>query len=157
MATLSSSSGFSNTTLVALADGSMKTFLDLIAMNNNEIEVFGISLDDKANPVNKRLTSPRKIGAGSVLNIVLKDQTIFQASLNQIFYVIDQDTKSVMEVQASSLRPGMMHAQFSYHTAKPQMIASIYPQSGSQDLYTLTANDYGNFILSGGFAVKADP
>ncbi len=155
MTTSSPSIGFSSTTLVAMADGSMKTFLELISLDRSGNSLFGISLNDKAYPINKPLTSPKKIGTGVVLNIVLKDKTTFQAALDQVFYVIDQDTRSLMELTTASLRPGMIHAQFSYHTAAPQMIAAIYPLSGSQDLYTLSESDYGNFILSGGFVVKA--
>lgn len=145
---------FTGDTKVALADGTYKTFLELIAMEEAGEEIIGVSLDTKTGAItNPVLTSPRKVGTEQVYTLTTELGYSIKVTPDHEFITIAADG-SYVPVQAQNLLPDMNIAQFTYATAVSDSVKSILPEINDQDVYCITAPNEGTFALENGFFVS---
>lgn len=144
---------FSGDTQIAMADGTYKSFLELIDLDAQGQDLYGLSYDHTNQSfMTAQIQSPRKIGTETLYEMIFSDESKIWVTPDHQF-LIENDDGSVSTLPAKDLRPYHSLVQFSYQTPVKITVASVVPLVGMHDVYCLTVPDYGNFVLGCGPAV----
>lgn len=168
---------FTGDTKIALADGTSPTFLEAIERIKNGERLFGYSVNEEANITIAELIEPRKIGREEILEVVLDNGEIIRCTADHKFLTLDCDYVEAKDlVEGQSLYPlyrtvsrgyeAVYQPMDPYSKAKEALnieigenhkVVTVRKASpgweGEQDVYCLTAPEYGNFALESGVFV----
>lgn len=168
---------FTGDTKIALADGTSPTFLEAIERIKNGERLFGYSVNEEANITIAELIEPRKIGREEILEVVLDNGEIIRCTADHKFLTLDCDYVEAKDlVEGQSLYPlyrtvsrgyeAVYQPKDPYSKAKEALnieigenhkVVTVRKASpgweGEQDVYCLTAPEYGNFALESGVFV----
>ena len=173
---------FTGDTKIALADGTSPTFLEAIERIKNGERLFGYSVNEEANITIAELIEPRKIGREEILEVVLDNGEIIRCTADHKFLTLDCDYVEAKDlVEGQSLYPLYRTVSRGYEAVYQPMdpyivrrmskakealnieigenhkVVTVRKASpgweGEQDVYCLTAPEYGNFALESGVFV----
>lgn len=167
---------FTGDTKIALADGTSPTFLEAIERIKNGERLFGYSVNEEANITIAELIEPRKIGREEILEVVLDNGEIIRCTADHKFLTLDCDYVEAKDlVEGQSLYPLYRTVSRGYEAVYQPMDPYIAKEAlnieigenhkvvtvrkaspgweGEQDVYCLTAPEYGNFALESGVFV----
>ena len=161
---------FTGDTKIALADGTSPTFLEAIERIKNGERLFGYSVNEEANITIAELIEPRKIGREEILEVVLDNGEIIRCTADHKFLTLDCDYVEAKDlVEGQSLYPlyrtvsrivrRMSKAKeaLNIEIGENHKVVTVRKASpgweGEQDVYCLTAPEYGNFALESGVFV----
>ena len=153
---------FTGDTKIALADGTSPTFLEAIERIKNGERLFGYSVNEEANITIAELIEPRKIGREEILEVVLDNGEIIRCTADHKFLTLDCDYVEAKDlVEGQSLYPLYRTVSRGYEAVyqpmDPYKVVTVRKASpgweGEQDVYCLTAPEYGNFALESGVFV----
>lgn len=146
---------FTGDTKVALADGTSPTFLELIKRSESGERFFGYSVSDENRIVMSELTAPRKIGHEKVISVTLDDGSVIRATPDHKFITLEG-----LEVQAKDLTEGtslmslVLSEYYGSRIAVNHKVVSVVDHGEVEDVYCLTAPEFGNFALDAGVFVN---
>ena len=173
---------FTGDTKIALADGTSPTFLEAIERIKNGERLFGYSVNEEVNITIAELIEPRKIGREEILEVVLDNGEIIRCTADHKFLTLDCDYVEAKDlVEGQSLYPLYRTVSRGYEAVYQPMdpyivrrmskakealnieigenhkVVTVRKASpgweGEQDVYCLTAPEYGNFALESGVFV----
>ncbi len=169
---------FTGDTRIALADGTNPTFLEAINRVKAGEKLFGYSVDNELNIVITELVAPRKIGNEKIFEVELDSGDIIRCTEDHKFI-----TRDGLEIEAKDLHEGdslfpfyrretpkgyLQIAQpeswtfdFAEATAKfygaavneNHKVIAVRETDTFEDVYCLTASEFGNFALDAGVFV----
>lgn len=152
---------FSGDTKVALADGSAKTFLELIETYGEKGTFDGFCINEcSGQRVIAKLTAPRLIGEDDLYEVKFIDDTVEQVTGDHEWIVLDHNVRDgimwhTKRVETLKLTGGMRVAN-KRDSDSSMMVESVTPvPGGKQKVYCLTAPpEYKNFALASGAFVS---
>ena len=155
---------FTGDTKIALADGTSPTFLEAIERIKNGERLFGYSVNEEANITIAELIEPRKIGREEILEVVLDNGEIIRCTADHKFLTLDCDYVEAKDlVEGQSLYPLIVRRMskakeaLNIEIGENHKVVTVRKASpgweGEQDVYCLTAPEYGNFALESGVFV----
>ena len=147
---------FSGDTKIALVDGTSPTFLEAIERVKSGEKLFGYSVDHQGSIVVAELVEPRKIGTEETIEIVLDNGTIVKCTPDHKFMTLKGDYIEAKDITTeTSLMPLYRVKSRGYEAVYHKVIEVRRPaDKATEDVYCLTAPEYGNFALEAGVFVK---
>ncbi len=144
---------FTGDTRIALADGTSPTFLEAIELVNAGEKLFGFSVDAEMNLEISELIAPRKIGNERIFEVELSSGKIIRCTGDHEFI-----TRDGLRVEAKALREQDVLATYVsdkgvLNHGESHRVAAVRETETCEDVYCLTAPEFGNFALDAGVFV----
>ena len=143
---------FSGKTKIALANGTTVTFLDMIERAKAGERFFGYSVSKEGKIAVSELVQPRKIGTEKVIEVVLDNDEVIRCTPDHKFILNDGS-----HVEAQNLTIGQslwpLYRKYFRGIGTNHKVKEIRQVEGIEDVYCLTAPEFGNFALDAGVFV----
>lgn len=141
---------FTGDTKVALANGTSVSFVDMVKRTEEGERFWGYSVDEQGNIQVSELTSPRKIGHEKILKVTLDNGEAIHCTPDHEFIARNGEL-----IEAQHLRENESLMPFyRASVAENYKVVSVECLVETQDVYCLTAPEFGNFALEAGAFVK---
>lgn len=142
---------FTGDTKIALVDGTAPSFLEAIERVNNGERLFGYSVDHQGSVVVSELIKPRKIGTEKVIEVVLDSGDIIKCTPDHKFMTLEGVYIEAKDLKKDTSLISLIKVNLA---ANHKVVEIRYSENEVEDVYCLTAPEYGNFALEAGVFVK---